>query len=145
VGISTPATASGSTKSPASSNGNADWRSRLASAKQWISANRLASLLAALILLSLLVYLILALRGRQKNGYKAKSAKTPKVQPRHSAGEELRPIVRETAAPKPAAQSAAAGSNAVTANVSTRPKVVSTPASQPEQINEQEDREVFEL
>ncbi|HSS21418.1 MAG TPA: hypothetical protein VLL54_15190 [Pyrinomonadaceae bacterium] len=147
VGTSTPTTA-GSSTSPASSNGNFDWRRSFESAKQWISANRLASLLAALILLSLIAYLVLALRGRRQNGYKAKSAKTPKVQPKYSEGEELREVSNAQTVAKedtPVARSAAAGSNAGTAKLLTRPTIVSKPVSQPEQSSEPEDREVFEL
>ncbi len=151
IGSSTPATSASSNSNAAGSNGGMDWKSRLAGLKQWMAANRLATLLAALIVLSLVAYLILAFRARNQNGYKAKSAKTPKVQPKYSPGEELRevseiqPVVKATPPQKPVAQSAAAGSTVGAGNILTRPTVVQTPASQPEQTNEPEDREVFEL
>ncbi len=151
IGSSTPPASASSAKNSGGSNGGMDWKGRFATLKHWMAANQLATLLGALILLSLLAYLILAYRARKQNGYKAKSAKTPKVQPKYSPGEELRevpetrPVVEATAPQKPVAQSAAAGSSVGAGNILTRPTVVETPASQPEQAIEQEDREVFEL
>jgi hypothetical protein len=151
LGTASPAPSVSSASGTTGASGSFNWRNRFAAAKQWMSANRLASFLAALILLSLIAYLVLAIRGR-KEGYKAKSAKTPKVQPKYSAGEELRevsqtkPAANETTVPqKSVAQSAAAAATPIQARVLTKPSIVSTPVSQEEITSEQEEREVFEL
>lgn len=150
LGTATPAPSVASASSTTQSSGSINWRNRFATAKQWVAANRLASLLGGLILLSLIAYLVLAIRGR-KEGYKEKSAKTPKVQPKFSSGEELRevsqgkPAVAENAvADKPVAQSAAAGAIQNQAGL-TKPNIVSAQVSKEELSSEPEDREVFEL
>lgn len=152
VGSSSPTTTVSSTTNPVGSNTSAGWRNRFESAKRWMLANKLATFLGALILLSLIIYLMLAMRGRRENGYKARSAKTPKVQPTFRAGEELREVaatnaaVKQSEVPKQtAARSAAAASSANTDRVVTKPTRVSTPVAQAEQNSEPEDREVFEL
>src|SRR6185295_20222689 len=60
-----------------------NWRTRSKGALQWVAANRLATLLGALILLSLILYLAAALRRRKKDAAQVNSAK-PKVQPGYS-------------------------------------------------------------
>jgi hypothetical protein len=95
------------------------WRQRGALALQWASHNRLATLLAVLILLSLILYLLLALRNRKDKDVKAKQARTPKVQPKYSAAGELNEISsrRERTAPpeKKDAATAQAASETMTA------------------------------
>lgn len=70
-------------RSPASgvSQNGKSWRDI---ARQWISANRQASLLGALILLGILVVLAALLFRRRKKGLKAKRAGAPLAQPKHS-------------------------------------------------------------
>ncbi len=150
---STPTTTvAGSTSNPAGTNTGVGWRNRFESVKRWVLANKLATLLGAVILVSLVIYLVLAMRSRKQNGYKARSAKTPKVQPTYRAGEELgeaspaSALANEAPAPRQeAARSAAAAPGANTGRVLTKPTVVSTPVAPAERNNEQEDREVFEL
>jgi hypothetical protein len=124
-----------------------NWRARAATARQWMSANRLATLLGLLILLSLIVYLVIAIRRRRETGNKTRQAKTPKVQPRYSPGAELNELPnarvseqvpsRESAPPKP--------QGAFAAPALTRPTIVSPSAGQNEHTREEEEREVFEL
>ena len=139
---SSPAnSSSGSTSFP-------NWKNRLAAARQWMSANRLATLLGALILLSLVVYLVIFMRRRRETVVKNKQAKTPKVQPRYSPGNELREISdTETEAQKPRPDSGASKpfSRTAPAVALARPTIVSPTAGNDEQIREEEEREVFEL
>jgi hypothetical protein len=140
--------ASSPTVKPSStaSSSSSGWKHRLATAKNWMMANRLATLLGALILLSLIVYALLALRRRRKNTFKARSAKLPKAQPKYSSGEELNELPPrpepsvDQAPPRAAAHSAAAASGY--AGVASKPTNVSSPANQEA---DKEDREVFEL
>ena len=81
---SSPAPASAATASRSGSFSNLRRRSM-----NWVSANRLASLLGALILLALILFVVMALRNRREGVAKAKRAKVPKVQPRYSEGNEL--------------------------------------------------------
>jgi predicted lipid-binding transport protein (Tim44 family) len=113
----------------------------------------LATLLGALILLSLIAYLVMALRGRQANVVKTKLAKTPKAQPRYSddelselGGSADKQPQRESTPQTPLAKAAVAGTpQDKDPWVLTMPTIV-TPASAPEEQSEQEeDREVFEL
>lgn len=140
---------------------------RNSSVYKWISANRLASLLGALILLSLLAYLLMVLRGR-RNEAKANRAKALKVQPKYSSANELNeaPVSAETTPPvsslkgEPAARVSNVVSNGVamrSATPETRPAptasapkaaaaVATSHGSGPvEDSSEQEEREVFEL
>jgi hypothetical protein len=130
--------ASGSTASVA-------WRNRLDAARRWVSANRLATLLGVLILLSLIVYLAAAIRRRRETDPKAKQAKSPKVQPRYAPDAELSelPKSRDEAASmsKPSAAAAAQSSSGIL----TRPTIVSATNSHDENSSEEEEREVFEL
>jgi hypothetical protein len=124
-----------------------NWKNRLAAARHWMSANRLATLIGALILLSLVVYLVIFMRRRQETVVKNKQAKTPKVQPRYSPGNELKEISDdETAAQRPRPDSGAKPfSRPAPAVALTRPTIVSPTAGNDEQIREEEEREVFEL
>jgi len=139
--------------------GSSSWSNRKAAVVRWMSANRLATLLGALILLSLILYLATALRRRKKDAVQVKSAKA-KVQPKFSPDEKLDELpnaradepsaIKETAVvpPPPEAQAAAAGS---THNrVLTRPTIVSQKVAGDERAaselsTDQEEREVFEL
>ena len=135
-----------------------------------MSANRLATLLGALILLSLLLYLATAFRRRKKDAVQVKSANA-KVQPKYSPDEKLEELpsaradepaieqlrTQENAVvpPRPDAQAAAAVSTHNQPWVLTRPTIVSQKvdgdeeraASQPstDHSTDQEEREVFEL
>jgi hypothetical protein len=147
-------TNAGSTQAVSSS-----WSNRKAATVRWMSANRLATLLGALILLSLILYLAAALRRRKKDAVQTKSPQ-PKVQPKFSPDEKLDELpsaradeplaIKETAiVPPPEAQAAAAG---LTHNrVLTRPTIVSQKAAGDEEraagelSTDQEEREVFEL
>ena len=62
-------TAPSSSGPAASASGSArflNWRNRLTATRQWVSANRLVTLLGALVLLSLIVYLVTAIRRREE-------------------------------------------------------------------------------
>ena len=140
-----------SSSSPANSSsgstGFLNWRNRLAAARLWMSANRLATLLGALILLSLII-LVFVLRRRQESAIKTSQAKTPTVQPPYSPGSELNEISDAgTDAQMPRRDSGAAKpfSRPSPAVALTRPNIVSPPAGHDEQIKEEEEREVFEL
>lgn len=143
---------------------------RNSSVYKWISANRLASLLGALILLSLAGYLVMVLRGRRTEE-KAKSAKALKVPPKFSETSDLNePPVSTATTPEvsPVKSEPAARVSDVVSNgsaVRSAPQMkqpAPTPAPTPapkaaaavatsrgkgpaEYGNEQEEREVFEL
>ena len=152
-----PATASSSPV--ANSSGSSDflnWRNRQAAARQWMSANRLATLLGALILLSLVVYLVTAFRRRQTTVVKTKRSKAPKVQPKYSPDAELnelpnpaingKTLPRDTGAqPASSRASAAAAPDQNSSRVLTRPTIVAPVAGHDEHSSEEEEREVFEL
>ena len=152
-----PATASSSPV--ANSSGSSDflnWRNRQAAARQWMSANRLATLLGALILLSLVVYLVTAFRRRQTTVVKTKLAKAPKVQPKYSPDAELNELPNaainrktlpgDTGAQPPSSRaSAAAAPDQNSSRVLTRPTIVAPVAGNDEHSSEEEEREVFEL
>lgn len=128
-----------------SASGSSAWRNRFDAARHWVSANRLATLLGALILLSLIVYLVAAIRRRGETDPKAKQAKLPKVQPRYVPDAELSelPKSRVEATPGPKQSAAAAGQSS--SGILTRPTIVSATNSHDEQSSEEEEREVFEL
>ena len=152
-----PATASSSpVASSAGSNEFLNWRNRQAAARQWMSANRLATLLGALILLSLIVYLATAIRRRRTTVVKTKRAKAPKVQPKYSPDGELNELPnaaineqtprRDTSSEAaPSRQSAAAAPDQSSSRVLTRPTIVAPVAGHDEHSSEEEEREVFEL
>ena len=155
----TPATspASKPVSTSSGSGGLLNWKGP---ALQWVSKNRLATLLGALILLSLILYLALALRSRQKKDVKAKRAKAPKVQPKYSADGELqelsspspevildgasRPNRVQDQREQPTAPAAAAGMSH-NHDWLTSPTIASPDAGHEEHSSEEEDREVFEL
>ena len=155
---STTPTASPSSTPVTGSSGSGsslNWKDRQAAARQWMSANRLATLLGALILLSLIVYLALALRRRQKTVVKTKRAKAPKVQPRYSQDGELNELSsagsneqsprRDSAQPAPGRPVAVAASAQDQSRILTRPTMASANAGHDEHSSEEEEREVFEL
>jgi hypothetical protein len=133
--------------------GSRSWGSLQSAVRQWISANRLATLLGALILLSLIAYLVMAIRRRQENGARTQLAKTPKVQPRYS-GDELNEFggsadkqsSRESAPQTPLSKAAVAGTPAANDPwVLTLPTIVTPAVAHDKHSEEEEDREVFEL
>jgi hypothetical protein len=75
--------------SSSGSGGFLNWKHRGAAALRWGLANRLATLLGALILFSLMLYLVIALRKRRKTIVIAEPARTPDVQPKYSAADHL--------------------------------------------------------
>jgi hypothetical protein len=98
--ISKPAgTQSGSTVS-------SNWISRTKAARQWLSANRLATLLGALLLLTVIVFLGATLYRRRKGLVKAKSVKRPLAQPKYSPEVELNQVVAASAASSAASATA---------------------------------------
>ncbi len=137
---------------PSGSPSSLNWKSRGTSAVQWMSANRLATLLGALILLSLILYLLLGLRRRGKDP-KAKQLKAlkaqpkvqpnvqPNVEPTHYAEAEMpNAFDKAAASAAPAAATAARHSS-----VLTKPSIASPTAGHDENTREEEEREVFEL
>lgn len=136
--------------------GPSNWSNRKAAAVRWMSANRLATLLGALILLSLLVYAAAAIFRRKKNDEQAKRTKE-KVQPKFSPNEKLdelpaaasEPISRQASVAEQPASSASSASATAWSQpaVLTRPTIVSPTTSVEEQREHgsEEEREVFEL
>jgi len=153
VNAGTPGTVVGanpSTGSNVNAAGVSPWRARASKAIAWVKANRLATLVAALIVLSLIYYLFTALRRPRTDAVKTKQAKTPKVQPKLST-EELKerpqqekvgpaPVVNATENRQP---STAAAASSIDKSTFSRPSF-SGPTIEPESTEEQE-REVFEL
>jgi len=147
----------GSSSQIASRSGSSNGQNGRTVIMKWMSANRMATLLGALILLSLILYLATAFRRRRKNGIQAEGAKT-KVQPKYSPNEELGELPgtraneelphQQSTAQHPAALASAAATSAYQPWVLTRPTIVSPTASSDEhaeQSGDQEEREVFEL
>ncbi len=139
---------SNSNSSAASTRSNgSSWSDRKAAIKRWILANRLATLLGALILLSLIVYLISGLRRRSDTTVKNRELKS-KVQPKYSASDSL-----EELSPKKTQQlsdSETVVSNQGTsapASESSKPWGLTrpSPAGGVAEDIDKEDREVFEL
>jgi hypothetical protein len=97
--ISKPAGTQSSTVSP-------NWISRTRAARQWISANRPATLLGALLLLSVIVFLGATLYRRRKNLVKAKNLKLPLAQPKYSSEVELNQVAAASAASSAASATA---------------------------------------
>jgi hypothetical protein len=142
---------------------------------QWVLANRLATLLGALILLSLILYLVFGLRGRGKDVSKAKRKKSLKVQPKvqpnvepnvepsvdpaHFPDAEMNEVAGVAAGVSPRSpdqpseldkQPGVATSVAATTTSNhswglTKPSLVSPSAGHDAPITEEEEREVFEL
>ncbi|MGH9927775.1 MAG: hypothetical protein ACREA9_00965 [Pyrinomonadaceae bacterium] len=144
-----PTAAAGSSASSSVSN----FRNGQAAVRQWMSAKRLATLLGALILLSLVVYLAAAIRSPQKTVVKATRAKAPKVRPRYSADGELNELSRagihEQSSLRDSAQPPSSRPSAIVAPAQdqawTSPTIVSPIAGYDELSSEAEEREVFEL
>ena len=142
--------------------GSSNWKTSGKAALQWVSANRLATLLGALILLSLILYLATALRRRRKKLIAAKrveSAKVqPKVQPKSSADAVFDEFLSSGPVTSPASSNLPkefvgkpANAPAVVAAtpqnqswVHTKPSVAS-PSTGHEKNSDEEQREVFEL
>lgn len=83
--ISTPAGSS-------SDSGNrVDGNSGQSTVRQWMSTNRLATLLGLLILLAIIVYLVSAIRRRQIVVGESSRKRAPKVQPRYSLDSTVEP------------------------------------------------------
>jgi hypothetical protein len=118
---------------------SSNWRTQANTVGRWIAANRLATLLGALILLSLILYLVLGLRSRGKDGTKAKRLKAlkaqPKVQPTH---------LPEVEAPEVASAASVAATAPRHSSVLTKPSIAS-PTTDHDEHREEEEREVFEL
>ena len=154
----TTATPASSSQIAASRSGSSNGDNGRAAIMRWMSANRLATLLGALILLSLIVYLATAIRRRKKSAVQAAGAKA-KVPPKYSPNEELNelpgtrtngtlPQQQSGAEPPVVSAFAAAASAQDQPWVLTRPTIVSPTAPRDEhseQSTDQEEREVFEL
>ncbi len=127
--------------------------SNFQSVRHWISSNRLATLLGALILLSLIAYLVMAIRRRPENGDRARLAKTPKVQPRYSADELNEPggsvdkqPSRESISKTPISKAAVADPPVANdPRILTKPSTVTPAIASGEHDEGEKDREVFEL
>lgn len=147
-----------SSSTSSGSPGFLNWKTGGKAALQWVSANRLATLLGALILLSLIFYLATALRRRRKNLITAKRVKTSKVQPKHSSGADFDELLSagpvtspassklpKELAKKPAIAPAVAAATPQNHTwVLTKPSVAS-PSAGHEHSSDEEEREVFEL
>jgi hypothetical protein len=149
--IATPETSNSIAVSSRSESSN--WSTRRAAARRWISANRFATLLGVLIVLSITFYLAAAIRSRKKNVVQARGAKA-KVQPKYSSGEQLNElpgsVVNDQVPPRDKALGQQPGSTPAVASPAqdrrwelTKPTIVS-PSPGNEQ-GDQEEREVFEL
>jgi hypothetical protein len=133
-----------------------NWKARGQAAFQWVSANPLATLLGALILLSLILYLGTALRRRQKKLIAAKRANASKVQPKISSDADLDELGSGDSVTSPASsklsllevakQPGTAPASATPQNHSwlTKPSAASATAGR-ERGKDEEEREVFEL
>lgn len=149
------------TASPLSSNtiaastGSApsNWSNRSAVIR-WMSANRLATLVGALILLSLILYLTTEIRRRQKNAVQDSGA--AKVQPKYALNEKLEELPGCTDSEQLSRQLAAveqpSSSIPVAAALTqdhrwklTKPTIISPTAGPGEHSSDLEEREVFEL
>jgi hypothetical protein len=146
--VSPRSNAAVNSSAPSASPSVLNWKTRWHSAVQWMSANRLATLLGALILLSLILYLVLGLRrrGRDPKAKRLKALKAqpkvqPKVQPTHSAEVEMASeFGKDRAIAAPVATAAAHHSSEL-----TKPSIASATAGHDESSREEEEREVFEL
>jgi hypothetical protein len=145
-------------KSAVSSSGSGvTWKQRGNSALHWASANRLATLLGALILVSLILYLVMALRNRQTKVGKAKQTKAPKVQPKYSpdsalsessqqlTNEQTALDVKKGPASPPASAPTVAEATPSHQWQLTKPTIASPTGGHDEHSSDEEEREVFEL
>lgn len=146
--VSPRSNAAVNSSAPSASPSVLNWKTRGNSVVQWMSANRLATLLGALILLSLILYLVLGLRrrGRDPKAKRLKALKAqpkvqPKVQPTHSAEVKMASeFGKDPAIAAPVATAAAHHSSEL-----TKPSIASATAGHDEYSREEEEREVFEL
>ncbi|HEX9424813.1 MAG TPA: hypothetical protein VF899_16360 [Pyrinomonadaceae bacterium] len=125
--------------SSTAANGFFNWKTRGRAALRWVSANHLATLPGALIVLSLIFYLTMVLPRRRKN-LRAKRVDVPKVQPKIQAkysGADFDQVGGDGLLANPAAVNSENN-----AWVLTRPPITSPTAGLGEQ---KEEREVFEL
>lgn len=127
-------------------------------ALQWISANRLATLLGALILLSLILYLATAFRRRQKKLIAAKRVNASKVQPKISSDADFdelpsgdsvtspasSKLPQQEVARQPGIAPAVASTTPQNHSWLTKPSAASATAGR-ERGKDEEEREVFEL
>lgn len=137
---------SNSSTAPSASNVSS-WGDRKAAITRWISANRLATLLGALILLSLIIYLISGLRRRSATAVKNRDVKS-KVQPKYSANDSLEELSpKQTEKLSDSERVVANKETSVAASEPSRPWTLpkrNTATAATEDIDK-EDREVFEL
>jgi len=147
-----------SSSTSSGSPGFLNWKTRGKAALHWVSANRLATLLGALILLSLVFYLATALRRRRKKLITAKRVNASKVQPKHSSAADFDELLSagpvtspassklpKEFAKKPAIAPAVAAATPQNHSwVLTKPSVAS-PSAGHEHSSDEEEREVFEL
>lgn len=148
----TPST-SNSSAAASRSTSSSNWSDRKAAIMRWVSSNRLATLVGALILLSLIIYLISGLRRRQTDVARDREVKSAKVQPKYSPNEsldELSSDKTEKLAQHDGVPVVQPSSHAVakpeqqTPLTPPKPDVVSA-AGGAEELTDKEDREVFEL
>jgi len=128
------------------------WRARASAALAWMKANRLATFVAALILLSLIVYFLASLRRRRTDVVKTKQATTSKVQPKLSTEElserpqqeDVRPapVVNATENRQPVTPTAPAASG-IEKSAFSRPSFAGPTLAR--ESSEEQEREVFEL
>jgi hypothetical protein len=128
---------------------SSSWGDRKAAIMRWVSANRLATILGALILLSLIAYLISGWRQRQAVRTGGRDSKSSKVQPKYSKSEALDELTPRD--PLPQRQSSVTNKEAAVTTSQgesprrlTRPNIISAGGAAKE-ISDKEDREVFEL
>jgi hypothetical protein len=128
---------------------SSSWSDRKAAITRWVSANRLATALGALILLSLLAYLISGWRQRKAAGAGGGQSKSSKVQPKYSESEVLDELTPRDPLPQRQSsvtnqEAAVTTSQAESSRRLTRPNIVPAGGAGRE-ISDKEDREVFEL
>jgi hypothetical protein len=131
---------------------SSNWSNSKAAITRWVSSNRLATLVTALIVLSLLIYLISGLRRRETAVAQGREAKSTKVQPKYSPNESLdelssdkaeRLAQHEAVATQPSTHTMAKSEQRATWTL-PNPAVVSAGGGS-EKLTDKEDREVFEL
>jgi hypothetical protein len=98
--------------------GSQNWKSRSDIALQWVKANRTATLVGALVLFCILVFLVVLLFRRRKQVVKAKQRETTLAQPKHSADI----VPNGPAAAMPVNSSASNLTSTATVNENTAPQ-----------------------
>jgi hypothetical protein len=86
TGTSAPPVSTPLVKPPGSAS---SWKTRGQHTVQWLSANRLATLIGAAVLLIMMVFAVFMMFWRRKKVAKAKRAKVPGVQPKYSTDFDL--------------------------------------------------------